>query len=302
MPVGRNDIRSVDDELLQEAEGLAAKARRRLHADINKRRRLIANMRGDLVKHGDPEEWKRIGDLILANLSTAARHGDVIKLLDYFDENTPEIEVEGDRNSSLNEIAEAYFRKYAKARNAIRIVDERIADAETKLEAAIASETHIDKAFAAADIASLTRLAGIKPPPKPVSKKKRPVAEFRGARCFVSSDGIEILVGKKAVDNDFLTFRVARSTDTWMHAADYPGSHVVVRNKNREETPHRTLVEAAELAAFYSDARGLPKAAVNYTLKKNVNKPKRASHGLVSLARFRTVLVEPKVGVELKPE
>jgi predicted ribosome quality control (RQC) complex YloA/Tae2 family protein len=102
-------------------------------------------------------------------------------------------------------------------------------------------------------------------------------------------------VGKKATDNDYLTFRVARSLDTWMHAADYPGSHVVIRNANRKEIPNRTLIEAAQLAAFYSTGRSQVKAAVHYTLKKFVNKPKRAAPGLVSLSSFKTILVEPKV-------
>ncbi|MCA1607996.1 MAG: NFACT RNA binding domain-containing protein, partial [Acidobacteria bacterium] len=116
-----------------------------------------------------------------------------------------------------------------------------------------------------------------------------------GVRQFTSSDGFEILVGKKAKDNDYLTFRMAKSLDTWMHAADYPGSHVVVRNPNRREIPQKTLLEAAQLAAFYSQARRHPKAAVHYTQKKFVNKPRGAAPGLVSLASFKTILVEPKV-------
>lgn len=112
----------------------------------------------------------------------------------------------------------------------------------------------------------------------------------------MSSDGFEILVGKKAADNDYLTFRIARSLDLWMHAADYPGSHVVIRNPNRKEIPNRTLVEAAQLAAFYSSGSKQTKAAVNYTQKKFVNKPRRSAPGLVSLSSFKTLLVEPKVG------
>ena len=80
-----------------------------------------------------------------------------------------------------------------------------------------------------------------------------------------------------------------------MHAADYPGSHVVIRNPNRREIPHSTLLEAAQLAAFYSQGKTQPKAAVHYTQKKFVNKPKGAAPGLVSLASFKTILVEPKV-------
>jgi predicted ribosome quality control (RQC) complex YloA/Tae2 family protein len=58
----------------------------------------------------------------------------------------------------------------------------------------------------------------------------------------------------------------------------------------------RTLLEAAQLAGFYSDARELPKAAVRYTLRKYVNKPRKSAPGLVSLSTFKTVLVEPQIG------
>ncbi len=80
-----------------------------------------------------------------------------------------------------------------------------------------------------------------------------------------------------------------------MHAADYPGSHVVVRNPNKKEIPQRTLLEAAELAAFYSSGKKQTKAAVNYTLKKHINKPRRSAPGLVSLSSFKTILVEPRI-------
>ncbi len=74
---------------------------------------------------------------------------------------------------------------------------------------------------------------------------------------------------------------------------------LLFRNPNRAtEIPHKTLVEAAELAAFFSQAKEQPKVAVNYTNKKFVNKPKGAAAGLVSLSSFKTILVEPKVGVE----
>src|SRR5690606_21781549 len=103
-------------------------------------------------------------------------------------------------------------------------------------------------------------------------KRTQPVPV--GYRTFLSSDGYEILVGKKAKDNDFLTFRVAKSLDTWMHAADYPGSHVVIRNPNRSAIPHRTMIAAAKFAAFYSRGNNQTKATVHYTQRKFVHKPK----------------------------
>jgi predicted ribosome quality control (RQC) complex YloA/Tae2 family protein len=133
--------------------------------------------------------------------------------------------------------------------------------------------------------------------PQPSKTQKRPKEKTSAAsafaRTFISSDGFEILVGKRAKDNDQLTFKIAKSLDTWMHAADYPGSHVVIRNRDRKEIPPGTLLEAAQLAAFYSQGKAQPKAAVHYTLKKFVNKPKGSAPGLVSLASFKTLLVEP---------
>lgn len=279
-------------------KGLAAKARHKLQSEIRKRRKLIENLRGDLEKHGDPDQWKRYGDLILANLSGATRRGDKIVLADYFDEGAPVIEIEGDANVPLSEVAENYFRSYVKARNGRRIIAERIAETEAGMAELQANIAQIDKAEKDEDEIFLIALTMPKQKIPPRTKKKVDLA-FKGARRFASSDGFEILVGKKAKDNDFLTFRVAKSLDLWLHAADYPGSHVVVRHQGRKDIPVRTLVEAAQLAAFYSDAREQPKAAVHYTQKKFVNKPKRSVPGLVSLAGFKTILVEPQVSVEM---
>jgi predicted ribosome quality control (RQC) complex YloA/Tae2 family protein len=281
---------------------LASAARRKVASAMAKRRKLIRNLHGDLDKHGDPELWKRYGDLILANVHAATREGDVIRVTDYFDENAPLIGIEGEHNKPLNEIAEAYFRRYTKARNGVRIVRDRIAATEAELETDAILLSKIETAIAAEDAAFLAGIVEPKRKVTEVRRKKKSDTEFGGARRFVSTDGFEILVGKKAKDNDFLTFRVARSLDTWMHAADFPGSHVVIRNPNRKEIPPNTLHEAARLAAFYSNARKLDKAAVNYTQKKFVNKPKRAAPGLVSLASFKTLLVRPEVPESISNE
>ena len=280
-------------------EQLAAPARRKAVAAVAKQRKLIANLQGDLEKHGDPDLWKRSGDLLLANINSAERCGDSIFVTDYFDDATPVVEIEGDKNRSISEIAESYFRRYTKARNGLRVIGDRLAAAVVAVKIAGEKLRRIDAAIEELDENFIATL--IEPVRKPVmvGRKKKAEAAFKGARRFMSSDGFEILVGKKAVDNDFLTFRIAKSLDLWLHAADYPGSHVVVRIPNRKELPTRTLVEAAELAAFYSDAREKPKAAVNYTQKKFVNKPKRSAPGLVSLASFKTILVEPKVAVPI---
>ena len=91
-----------------------------------------------------------------------------------------------------------------------------------------------------------------------------------------------------------ITFRVAKPNDVWLHSADYPGSHVVIRREHRKEIPHRTIVEAAQLAARFSQASSDSKVAVLYTPRKFLSKPKGSAPGLVRMSSFKTILVEPK--------
>jgi len=128
--------------------------------------------------------------------------------------------------------------------------------------------------------------------------KRRGKGVYAFGRRFKSSDGYEIVVGRNDRDNDALTFRVAKPHDIWLHAADYPGSHAIIRNPTREAPPHRTITEAAELAAFYSQAKREGKAAVHYAQKKFVSKPPRSKPGLVRLSSFKTILVEPRCVLE----
>lgn len=267
--------------------------RKKLRAEISKRQNLKKRLSADLAQHGDADQWKRFGDLLLANAANARRDGDRIFVIDFYNDTTPEVEVAGDSNLEISEIAEKYFKRYTKARNAAGEISRRMGELDKELARVEKNNAALEKAIAERD-ESLFSEDQKQTKDSPARKKNKEV-DFNGARHFSSSDGYEILVGKKAKDNDYLTFRVAKSLDIWLHAADYPGSHVVVRNPNRKDIPHKTLLEAAQLAAFYSDARVQSKAAVNYTQKKFVNKPRGAAPGLVRLASFKTILVVPKV-------
>lgn len=296
-PAGPSISESLDEFYLEQDserrfKTLADSARRKIDQEISKRKKLVRRLNEDLAGHGDAERWKRFGDLILANLSTAKRDGDKIVVTDYFDENTPEVAIDSDRNLGLTESAEKFFKRYTKARNAAGEIAKRLDTVASEIENLEAERIRIENAIAERD-EDILKPAERSEQQK--QKEKKAGGGFSGARIFTSSEGYEILVGKKAKDNDHLTFKIAKSLDLWLHAADYPGSHVVVRNPNRRELPHTTLLEAAQLAAFYSTARAQPKVAVHYTQKKFVNKPKGAAPGLVSLASFKTILVEPQV-------
>jgi len=281
---------------------IAHSAENNLRGELKKRKRLRKNLKRDLDNHGNAEKWKRFGDLLLANVATAKRDGDSIFVVDYFDESTPEIEIKNDQNLSITEAAEKFFKKYTKARNAKTEISRRLKEVESEVETFEKKLEKLSAAIARKDIETIKSFSGKRKKQKPLKKRDKKNDASSVARKFVSSDGIEILVGKRSKDNDYLTFRVAKSLDTWLHAADYPGSHVVIKNPNKNELPPNTLKEAAELAGFYSKAKNEAKVAVHYTKKKFVNKPKGAAPGLVSLSSFKTIMVEPKISAKKKDE
>jgi predicted ribosome quality control (RQC) complex YloA/Tae2 family protein len=293
------DVFYLEQEAEKQFKARARTAENKLKQEITKREKLFKKLNQDLSNHGDAAKWKHFGDLILANLADALRIDGKILVVDYFDENTPTLEIEADENDSLTTVAEKFFRRYTKARNAGEEISKRLEVLREELRNLNLKKERLTQAIAEKDESVIDEYAGAQQLEKPRSKQREKQAEnFTGARRFESSDNFEILVGKASKDNDFLTFRVAKSLDLWLHAADYPGSHVVIRNPNRLEIPPKTLLEAAQIAAFYSQARTQPKVAVHYTPKKFVNKPKGAAAGLVSLSSFKTILVEPKIEVK----
>ncbi|MBA2379130.1 MAG: DUF814 domain-containing protein [Blastocatellia bacterium] len=290
------DQQDLERKEQKQFDALAASARSSIRSETVRRDKLLVKLRADLTNHGDAEVWKKYGDLLLAATSTARREGSTIIVTDYYDENVPELAIEADENDSISEAAEKYFRKYTKARNAAEEISKRLEQIELELKGLAEKRYEVESAIEERDAQALETLspAGKRSATKLDRREKK--SPFSGAaRTFTSSEGFEILVGKRSKDNDVLTFRIAKSLDTWMHAADYPGSHVVIRNPSRTDIPHQTLLEAAQLAAFYSQAKMQPKAAVHYTLKKFVNKPKAAAPGLVSLSSHKTLMVEPGV-------
>jgi len=289
------DAHYTKQEAERNFQARANAARSKLKQEISKREKLVKKLNQDLVNHGDADHWKQFGDLLLANLATAQRRDGVVLVTDYFDENTPTIEIEVDENTPITEAAEKFFKRYTKARNARTELSKRLGDLELQISTFRLQSEYLETAITEKDERIVFEFLGEKAEAKPIKSRDKPTENFTGARRYNSSDGFEILVGKGSKDNDFLTFRVAKASDLWLHAADYPGSHVVIKNPNRKEIPPKTILEAAQIAAFFSRAKEQPKVAVHYTEKKFVNKPKGAAAGLVSLSSFKTILVEPKV-------
>ncbi len=132
---------------------------------------------------------------------------------------------------------------------------------------------------------------GPPPPPDPDA------GLWRGrsvARRVESPDGMVILVGRSAAENDILSLKLASPRDFWLHVAGESGSHVVVRNpENLERLPKATEEMAAGLAAGYSKARRGGRVSVHLARAGDVSKPRGFAAGKVSLRRFRSLKAAP---------
>jgi predicted ribosome quality control (RQC) complex YloA/Tae2 family protein len=281
-----------------------------LEARLKKLRAALRSIQSDLARFGEADRLKRSGDLLLANLNDARVEGTVARVKDYYKSDQPEIEIEINGDQTLQQAAAAYYERYQKARRAVKTLAPRaleIGNQISKTEDLLASllqraDLHgIEEVEFLAGFGRDTK-SGVRARTGPAIRG-RPVKSPRARRAkaaeigrrFLSSDGYEIIVGRNDGENDAITFRVAGSLDVWLHAADYPGSHVIVRNPTRQPVPQRSIIEAARIAAFYSQARRQGKTAVNYTQKKFVSKPPKAKPGLVRLAGYKTLMVEPSI-------
>lgn len=306
-PVQQGSFDSLSEALdqhyrrLEEKEAFATKARS-VQTILNKQtaqqRKLQENLSRDLAAHGDAEQHRRLGELLLANIATANRDGQRVRITDYYSEGEPIIELEIEEHQSLKDEAARYFARYSKAKRAAEEITKRLQESEQQLDQLRARAIELETIVAQQDDKALDDLLGPKKSAKVPKSKAKQSTKLPGIRRYRSSDGFDVLVGRGARENDYLTFKVAGPHDVWLHAADYPGSHVVIRNPTRKEVPHRTIIEAAQLAARFSQAAADAKVDIHYAQRKFLMKPKGAAPGLVRIASFRSLTVKPGENIE----
>ncbi len=250
----------------------------------------------DLKQAEKFEQYKRFGDLLMMSKDGMKRGQEAVKLTNIFDPQQSLVEISLKANLSPIQNAQAYFKKYKKAKDSFVVTRKRKAETEKEIaqlgnileklsdEAKELRLEEIEKELISLGLLREKRTPG---------KKRKDKKEF-SPRTFVTKDGSEILVGRNNKENDYLTFRFARPDDLWLHAQDVPGSHVVLRRKEKKKEPsHNGIREAAQVAAHFSKARGEKKAPVIYTQAKYVKKPRKAKPGLALVEREKAILVEP---------
>jgi len=294
-------------DLSAEDGALRARLLCRLKGEIARAERLSAKLADEAAIYKEADLHARKGQLLVANSAKVRRGQREIRLRDYGDPAQEYLQIELDPARSVDENAKRYFSLHRKAKRGTEIVRGRLADVEGRLTSL---RDLIRDAGVANGLGELERIeAALVPlarrlPARDRGRSSASKADGPEPRTFLSSDGLPILVGRSGPGNDRLTWRLARSHDLWLHVQGSPGSHVVVRLNKGKPVPPRTLREAAQLAAYYSRARGQVKVPVDYAVRKYLRKPKSAAPGVVLLSQEKTIVVHPDPGVvrRLHPE
>lgn len=243
------------------------------------------------------EKFRLYGELLTANLYRLEKGRGEAALENYYEEGAPPVAIPLDPTLTPNENSQAYFKKYLKAKNTREALESRIEQAREELAYLEGIRTALELAADLPEVAEvrqeLQEQGYLKEAPQPGARKNKQKEKLVPRPLSLrSSDGFELFVGKNNKQNDYLTLRLAREEDIWLHTKDIPGAHVVIRTEGRE-VPPTTLEEAAGLAAYFSKARGSKTVPVDYTLKKYVHKPRGAKPGLVIYEKQRTIMAAP---------
>ena len=231
------------------------------------------------------------GELLKAALGQLKRGMESVELVDWFDESKPR-RIALDPRRSPQENVTRVFDRYKKLVRGAQTVAEELDRARSKVHDL---EALIENASSAEDPIALDASAverGLLDKPQVADpRRKKPPAKRLPYRLFEARDGSEIRVGKNARDNDELTLRHARGNDYWLHTADCPGSHVILRVERGHEPSDEALLDAAFLAIHFSPAGKSGRAPVHIARRKYVHKPKGAKAGLVTLSGGKTMEV-----------
>ncbi len=281
-----NRTRSKASELFKQIDSLLERTARKLN-----------NRREELKKCADREEIKIKAELITASQYMLKKGDSVYEVYNYYDNNAP-LKIDADPALTPTQNAQKYYKEYKKACNAenmlIKLVEEgegELAYLESVKDLLLRSTLEREFNEIKEELASQGFLKSKNNGKKQMKKVALPPLEFK------TSQGLTVLVGRNNTCNDKLTFKTGRRGDIWLHAQKAPGSHVLLVSDGNE-VPDDAIVEAAEIAAYFSSVKESTIATIDYTDVKNIKKPNGAKPGFVVYYTYYSVNVKPKNPIE----
>ena len=285
-----------------EKKGRAERMARRsadLHKTVvNARDRLarkLAAQQKELDATQNREQYKRMGDLITANLYQLEKGMNKATVIDYYAEDCPEVEITLDVRLTPQQNAQRYFKMYNKAKTAENVLTEQIERGRADLEYLESVLVALGEAETERDLSQLREeltQTGVLSNKQTRNKKLRTKPVQAKPFHYRTSDGFEVFAGKNNLQNDLLTLKTAFKSDIWFHTQKIHGSHVILVTDGREPT-NQAMTEAAMIAAYHSKARQSSRVPVDYTPVRQVKKPAGAKPGMVIYHVYQTAYVTP---------
>ena len=259
----------------------------RVENELEKNRKKLTKQEQELVATENAEEFRQKGELLTTFLHQVPNNQDQVELDNYY--TSEKITIVLDKALTPNQNAQRYFKKYQKLKEAVKHLTGLIEETKETIQYLESVETALSQA-------NLTEITEIREEliqtgfirrrqREKIQKRKKP-------EKYLSTDGQTIiLVGRNNLQNDELTFKMAKKEDLWFHAKDIPGSHVVITGNLHPSDDVKT--DAAELAAYFSKARLSNLVQVDMIEVKKLNKPTGGKPGFVTYTGQKTLRVTP---------
>ena len=260
---------------------------------IDRISRKLNNQREDLRKCADRDELRIKAELITAAQYRLEKGQSVYEVEDYYHDNAV-VRISVDPALTPSRNAQKLYKEYRKACTAESMLIKLIEEGERDLEYLesvrdMLSRCTLEREFneIKEELTAQGFIKSKKTGKKQMKKQALPPLQFK------TSQGLTVLVGRNNTQNDMLTFKMGKKGDVWLHSQKCPGSHTLLLAENGE-VPDDAIVEAAEIAAFYSSAKDGTVVTVDYTDVKNIKKPNGAKPGFVVYYTYYSVNVKPK--------
>ena len=270
--------------------GVIDKQRKRL----NKRLEHIA---AESERQADPERFRIIGDLLLANLHRFKRGDTRVVVEDYYRSPAVPVTIELDGKANPQENAERYFKLYRKARRSAEHHERRLQDTGEEMEWLDQVELSLQEAATGDDLYQVQlelETAGLLKQTKGQLGRRQAVRPEDQLYQNVTPGGWQLYWGKNSKTNDYVSRNMTAAQDFWFHAQGMPGCHLVLKcGDSADRVAEEDLLFAAAFAAGYSRGKDAGKVEVIVARGRDVRKPKGARPGLVTVESYRTVMVAP---------
>ena len=260
---------------------------------IERTARKLNNQHDDLRRCEDRDAIRINAELITASQYKLQKGLSVYEVENYYDDNNI-VKITVDPALTPSQNAQKLYKDYHKACTAENMLIKLIEEGEQDLAYLESVRDMLGRSTLEREFGEikdeLISQGFIKPKKsgkKQMKKQALPPLEFK------TSQGLTVLVGRNNIQNDKLTFKTGRRGDVWLHAQKCPGSHVLLV-ADGGEVPDDAIVEAAEIAAYYSSAKDGTIVTVDYTDVKNIKKPNGAKPGFVVYYTYYSVNVKPK--------